>query len=356
MPAGVERVNESIRPPSVPSVVQVMKRQKTLADVAARAGVSKMTASRALRGDKDVSADSKAKVDRAAKEIGYVGNHAAASLSSARSDLVGVVVPSLTNIVFAQVLSGVSDALSGTGLQPVFGITDYDSNRETEIIGRMLSWRPAGLILTGMEQSDEARARLEEAALPVVQIMDTDGDPIDSVVGFSHRLAGFEVAEALLEQGHSRFGYIGCNLDQDRRAAKRRDGFAEALDRSGLSFVAQFAEQGLSSVEAGRTLAAQMLDQVSNLDCIYFSNDDLAFGALCHCIDAGLSVPGRIALAGFNGLGLLNGFPGQITTSETRRREIGNAAAEVIVSSLRDKSHGRGQRLVMQPVLRLAVD
>ncbi|GAA6210097.1 LacI family DNA-binding transcriptional regulator CceR [Cognatishimia sp. WU-CL00825] len=322
-------------------------------DVAAAAGVSKMTASRALRGDKDVSQTNIEKVRQAARDIGYYGNHLAASLSSKRSDLIGVVVPGLSNIVYPQVMSGVTDALMGTGFQPVFGVTDYDPDKEYEILRSMLSWRPAGLIVTGLDQPLETRKLLADADIPVVQIMDCDGDPIDACVGFSHTQAGLEMAEALLAESRTRFGYVGCNLDKDHRAAKRKEGFLQALRKRQFDLIASVDEQGLSSVEAGRRLTAELLAGHPELDCIYFSNDDLAVGGLCYCIDAGISIPTKVVLAGFNGLGIIEGFPGKIATSITLRREIGETSARIILESLENSEEEKQKTVVLQPTISL---
>jgi len=329
-----------------------MTKQKTLIDVAAAAGVSKMTASRALRGSKDVSAESKDRVIEAAKKIGYFGNHLAASLSSARSDLIGVIVPSLTNIVFPQVMSGISDGLLTTGFQPAFGVTDYNLDREYEVVGRMLSWRPAGMIITGMEQSSQTRRLLIEADIPIVQIMDIDGDAIDYVVGFSHQMAGADMAEALIGAGRTRFGYIGCNLESDLRANKRKKGFMDVLKRHELSLTA-LSGGILSSVGEGRRLTRELLKQNSDIDCIYFANDDVAFGGLCYCIEVGITVPNRVALAGFNGLSLLQGFPGLIATSTTQRHDIGRASAEIIMRSLQSSKQLQSRQVIMQPTINL---
>ncbi|WP_417210177.1 LacI family DNA-binding transcriptional regulator [Antarctobacter sp.] len=337
-----------------------MKQRKTLADVATAAGVSKMTASRALRGDKDVSQANVAKVKQAARDIGYYGNHLAASLSSKRTDLIGVVVPSLSNIVFPQVMSGVTDALKGTALQPVFGVTDYDTEVEYETIRNMLSWRPAGLILTGLDQPEDTRLLLRDAGVPVVQIMDTDGDPIDACVGFSHVEAGHDIAMALLGTGRHRFGYVGGNLDMDLRADKRKEGFRNALRKRGLDFIDTRDASDLKSEEAtqsavmcGRRMTEVLLAVRPNLDCIYFANDDLAFGGLCHCIAAGIDVPGAVALAGFNGLGLIEGFPGKIATSRTARRKIGETAARIILEAVEGSAGVGGNIHVLKPTISL---
>lgn len=330
-----------------------MKKNKTLEDVAAAAGVSKMTASRALRDDKDVSQANVIKVKKAARDIGYYGNPLAASLSSKRSDLIGVVVPGMTNVVFPQVLSGVSDALEGTGFQPVFGVTDYKTEKEYNIIRNMLAWRPAGLILTGVDQREDTLAILKNVDIPIVQIMDSDGDPIDCCVGFSHIEAGRDMANAILKAGRKRIGYAGSIIENDMRAIKRRQGFSDALSQKGLSFVDERMQEGPSSVAMGRTLAQALITEHPDLDCIYFSNDDLAVGGLGYCVEAGIDIPGSIALAGFNDLELLNAFPGKIATSRTARQSIGEKAAGMILSSLKKGAQPASKTEIIQPEILL---
>lgn len=331
-----------------------MKKKKTLEDVAAASGVSKMTASRALRGDKDVSQANIEKVRQAARDIGYYGNHLAASLSNTRSDLIGVVVPSLTNIVFPQVMSGITKALTGTGLQPVFGVTDYSTEAENDVLRSMLSWRPSGLIVTGLDQPDATSQMLRDAEIPIVQIMDCDGDPVDNCVGFSHRQAGADMAHALLAAGCTRFGYAGCNIDRDTRAAKRRAGFLNVLKQNGMAFLAEHTDPELSSVAAGRRLTAALLAEERALDCIYFSNDDVAVGGVSHCVEAGIAVPQSLVLAGFNGLDILDAFSGKVATSRTARQEIGQEAARLIVGSL--KAHSPEPTVkIIQPEISLGV-
>jgi len=330
-----------------------MKKRKTLEDVASASGVSKMTASRALRGDKDVSKANIEKVKQAAREIGYYGNHLAASLSSKRSNLIGVVVPSLSNIVFPQVMSGVTNALSDTGFQAVLGVSDYDTEKEYDVLRSMLSWRPAGLIVTGLDQPEDTRKLLADADIPIVQIMDSDGEPVDACVGFSHTKAGYDMGAALLSAGRKTFAYIGCNIEKDTRAAKRRQGFLDALDEKGGKFVAERTTNELSSVIFGRNLSCELIAKHPNLDCIYFSNDDLALGGLSHCLDVGIATPEAIVLAGFNGLELLETFPGKVATSRTSRQQIGEEAAKIILESLKQGAKDDTKNKIIQPEISL---
>ena len=165
-------------------------RPLTLRDVSEATGVSEMTVSRVLRNRGDVSEKTRQKVLDAAKELGYVPNKIAGALASKRVNLVAVIIPSLSNMVFPEVLTGINRVLEHTELQPVVGVTDYQPEKEEKVLYEMLSWRPSGVIIAGLEHTDAARAMLQAAGIPVVEIMDTDGKCVDAMVGISHRRAG----------------------------------------------------------------------------------------------------------------------------------------------------------------------
>ncbi|MFN3607109.1 MAG: LacI family DNA-binding transcriptional regulator, partial [Cypionkella sp.] len=174
-----------------------------------------MTVSRVLRNRGDVSEATRAKVLEAARRLGYVPNKIAGALASQRVNLVGVIIPSLSNMVFPEVLTGISKTLEDTGLQPVFGVTNYSPEREESVLFEMLSWRPSGVILAGLEHSDAARAMLSRAGIPVVEIMDIDGVAIDHAVGISHRRAGRQMAEAILAAGYRNIAFLGTMMPYD---------------------------------------------------------------------------------------------------------------------------------------------
>ena len=109
-----------------------------------------MTVSRVLRNRGDVSQATRQKVLDAAKELGYVPNKIAGSLASQRVNLVAVIIPSFSNMVFPEVLSGITEVLDETPLQPVFGVTNYEPAREEKVLYEMLSWRPSGVIIAGL--------------------------------------------------------------------------------------------------------------------------------------------------------------------------------------------------------------
>ena len=182
-------------------------RPLTLRDVSEASGVSEMTVSRVLRNRGDVSETTRAKVLEAAKTLGYVPNKIAGALASQRVNLVAVIIPSMRNMVFPEVMAGISAVLEDTELQPVVGVTDYEPEKEERVLYEMLSWRPSGVIIAGVEHTEASKAMMQASGIPVVEIMDTDGEPIDAVVGISHRRAGREMAKAILKAWGMERGY-----------------------------------------------------------------------------------------------------------------------------------------------------
>lgn len=320
-------------------------RPLTLRDVSEAAGVSEMTVSRVLRNRGDVSAATRARVMTAARLLGYVPNRIAGALASSRVNLVAVVIPSLSNMVFPEVLSGISEVLAETGLQPVVGVTDYSAEREEGVLYEMLSWRPSGVILAGLEHSGPARAMLANAGIPIVEIMDVDGDPVDSVVGISHRRAGAETAAAILAAGYRRIAFLGTKMPHDHRARKRMEGFQAGLAAAGLTLADTEFYSGGSALLKGREMTQAVLARNPDLDFLYYSNDLIGAGGLVWCKDRGMAVPERLGLAGFNGVDLLEGLPWRLATMDSCRREIGRRAARIVAAG---KS---GERVELTPTL-----
>lgn len=312
------------------------QRPLTLREVSEASGVSEMTVSRVLRNRGDVSEATRQKVLAAAKELGYVPNKIAGALASQRVNLVGVIIPSLSNMVFPQVMMGISEELDETDLQPVVGVTDYLPEKEEKVLYEMLSWRPSGVIIAGLEHSEAARAMLKSAGIPVVEIMDTDGTPIDAMVGISHRRAGRVMAEAILKAGYRRIGFMGTKMPLDHRARKRFEGFTQALGKAGVEMADQEFYSGGSALAKGREMTQTLLERTPDLDFLYYSNDMIGAGGLLYLLEQGIDVPGQIGLAGFNGVELLDGLPRRLATMDACRHEVGRTAARIIAARQKD--------------------
>ena len=304
----------------------------TLADVAKEAGVSEITVSRVIRAKGPIAEATRRRVEAAIHKVGYVPNRIAGSLASAGSDLIGVIIPSLGNIVFPDVLRGLHDAISGRGFRAVVSVTDYRPESERELVRSLLSWRPAALIVTGCEHEPDTRRMLVNAGLTIVEVMDADGEAIDIAIGMSHVRAGHDTAAFLLSRGYRRFGYVGHDLRRDLRARKRREAFIATIGQAGASFVGEVIASGPSSVPAGRSALAEILAAHRHIDAVYFSNDDMAIGGVFHCMAEGIALPGKLAIAGFNGVAIGQALPQPLTTVLTPRFDIGFRAGQAVLA------------------------
>ena len=310
------------------------KAKITVRDVALRANVSESTVSRILRNKGPIADDTRDKVMDVVRAMGYVPNRIAGSLASLNSNLIGVVVPSLSNIVFPEVLQGIHAGLEAHGqVQAVISISDYDIEKEEALIRGLLSWKPAAVLTAGFEHTETTRRMLAFADVRVVEMMDIDSEPIDIAVGMSHCEAGRETARFLVSRGYRRFGYVGHNWDKDYRARLRHQGLTEALAETGLNIAASAINPGASSVGVGKEMTAQILTGDTPVDVIVYSNDDMAVGGAFHCMSAGLSVPDDIAVFGFNGLDIGQELPQPLSTIRSNRFLIGKRAIDAVLES-----------------------
>ena len=306
----------------------------TLNDVAQKAGVSAMTASRALRGERRVAADLVLKVKQASEDLGYVPDPAARALASSRSRHVGILIPSLTNELFVDLLEQAHAALRGAGYQVLFGISHYDAQEEEALLQEQLMQRPAGLLLTGLSQTARAREMLKKAKIPCVYMMETASDANLYSVGFSQQEAAVALVTHLLQRGRKRIAFAAAQLDP--RTIQRMAGWRMALEQVGF-----FDERLLytdptpSSIGQGAQMLRDIVHADPSVDAIFFCNDDLAQGALLSASGLGIDVPTRLSVVGFNDLSASQHMTPPLTTIRTPRAEIGQQAAQVLLQLLK---------------------
>ncbi|SDK02748.1 LacI family DNA-binding transcriptional regulator [Billgrantia gudaonensis] len=306
--------------------------QPTLAEVAELAGVSPITASRALNTPERVNDATRQRVLDAMDHLGYVPNLVAGSLASARSKFIAVIVPSLANAVFIEVIKGLQSTFESAGYQILLGNTDYDVEREHQLVRTFLGWSCSALVTAGLRHTPACRELLAGCDRPVMEVMEL-GEAVDLNVGLDHHAAGGRMASHLLERGYRHVVYVGARMADDYRARMRYEGHCKVLETAGLE-PSLIELERLGSLEAG----AQGLDQVRNdhpdTEAIHFANDDLATGALLHAQRLGLRVPGDIAIAGFNGLSLGQHVTPRLTTIQSPRETIGRIAAGEVIKRL----------------------
>ncbi|WP_175488188.1 LacI family DNA-binding transcriptional regulator [Oryzisolibacter propanilivorax] len=323
----------------------------TLADVAAAAGVSPITVSRALRGERSVDPQLAERVHQAARQLGYVPDPAARALASQRSTQVLVLVPLLSNALFVDLLEAVHRTLFPQGFQPLIGVTHYDSAEEELLLRTYLPHRPAGLLVTGFDRSEDARQLLAGSGVPCVHLMETSTAPGTACVGFSQVGAGEAITRHLVERGRRRIAFCAAQLDP--RVLQRAEGYRRCLRAAGLydpRLEVLSAER--SSMALGARLFEDMLQRLPDIDAIFFCNDDIAQGGLLAAARLGVAVPGRIAIAGFNDLAGSDQMVPPLTTIRTPRSEVGRAGATMLLELMRGEAAPRCIELDYELVVR----
>ncbi len=306
----------------------------TLGDVAASAGVSPITVSRALRGERSVAAELVERVRAAAQQLGYVPDPAARALASSHSSHVVVLIPLLTNTLFVDLLEAVHRTLLPAGYQTLIGVTHYDPLEEEQLLNSYMAHRPAGLIVTGFDRTEASRRLLAASNVPCVHVMETSSAEGVHSVGFSQADAGHAITAHLLSRGRKRIAFVATQLDP--RVMQRAEGYRRGLREAGLyDSKLELLTPGRSSLARGGELFEQVLNTHPDVDAIFFCNDDLAQGGLLAALRLSVAVPGKVAVAGFNDLNGSDQMLPPLTTVHTPRTEIGEQAARMLLSLMR---------------------
>src|SRR6478752_3290256 len=221
-----------------------------LTEVAKLAGVSPITASRFFRNPEALSLSKRERVDSAVKELGYV-----------------------TNIVFADVLRGIYDSSESSRYTIQLANTRYSILQEEKLLRLFRAQKPAGLIVTGINQTAESRTILESMNCPVTQIMEIGESPVDMMVGFSHYDAAFAAISHILEQGRRRIGFLGARMDP--RVQRRFEGYRDAMKAAGLFDPNLIVTTTVpTTVTLGGTLFADLVARTPDIDAVFCVNDD----------------------------------------------------------------------------------
>ncbi|MGJ7491275.1 LacI family DNA-binding transcriptional regulator [Variovorax sp. ZT4R33] len=300
----------------------------TLHDVAREAGVSLITASRALSNPGVVSVRTIEKVRQAVQATGYIPNLLAGSLKSRRSLMVACLVPTISVAQFLPTVQSLTSVLDDAGYQLILGQTGYDHSREEALLTTMMSRRPDAIVMTGLVQSPRARDLLAKVGIPVVETWDLSERPIDMLVGFSHVKVGGAIAGYFLGKGWQR---VGIATGDDQRGAMRREGFLATIGRD----VPTAVVPAPSSMELGRRALDELLRKDPALRAVYCSSDQLAQGVIAEALGRGLRVPEDLAVCGFGNADFAAHMHPSLTTVHVDGAAIGVIAAQLIVDRCR---------------------
>jgi len=308
------------------------QRHVTLKDVARLAGVSPITVSRALTRPELVSQRARDKVRQAVEQTGYVPNSLAGGLTSKRTRLVAAIVPSVAHSLFSEMVQSLIDTLAAHEYHTMLGLSRYGAAAEEELVAAILSRRPDGIALTGIDHTPRAKKLLLAAAIPVVEMWDFSVNPLDMAVGFRHEELGAAAFRHLHDRGYRRPAILRAD---DIRAGRRAEGFLKAAAAAGLAPPTEVVfSETLPQAQRGREGLKRLLQRDPQADAVFCSSDALAQGVLAHAHEIGRPVPGSLGVLGFGNQALGADTVPALSSIGVDSRRLGELAALSLVQRM----------------------
>jgi len=298
------------------------------------AGVSQVTVSRALNDPEKVSAKTLQRIHEAIELTGYVPNMVAGALASRRSKLIAALVPSITNVIYADMMQYFINVIRESGYHVLMAETGFSQDEEQAVISTMLSRRPDGILLTGISHSAGSKRMLLGAGIPVIEVWDITENPLDVCIGFSHIKTGEEMARYAFMKGYEHALIVSAG---DERALRRKDAFAKQFGKLTGNGPTEVLYNNPATIERGRKGLASGLEKGFKNGIVMCSSDLLAHGILIEAQSRGLRIPEDIAVLGFGNQNFSASTLPALTSVQVDRSHLGQQAAQALIARIENQ-------------------
>ncbi|WP_129309037.1 LacI family DNA-binding transcriptional regulator [Streptomyces sp. L2] len=312
----------------------------TLEEVAARAGVGRGTVSRVINGSPRVSDATRAAVEAAVEELGYVPNTAARALAANRTDAIALVVPEPETRFFAEpyfsdMLRGVGAGLSDTEMQLLLIFAGSDRERQ-RLAQYLAAHRVDGVLLVSVHADDPLPDMLAQLEIPAVISGPRSGGETLTSVDSDNYGGGRSAVEHLLSRGRRTVAHITGRLDV-YGAQRRVDGYRDALRDAGHRVDEQLIEQGDFTEEGGRRAMTTLLERHPGLDAVFAGSDVMAAGARQVLRERGRRIPDDVALVGYDDSAIARHMDPPLTSVRQPIEEMGRAMIDLLLAEVADR-------------------
>lgn len=323
-------------------------------DVARLAGVSTATVSRFLNSPAQVDTDTQRLVRDAVAKLRYVPHGAARALRSARSHMVGAIVPSFDYALYARTTSALQAVLDSRGYSLALAEHHYDLRAEVRITEQLIRRGVDAFVFVGLDHDPDLFVLLESYGRPYVLTWGVDPMRRHPSIGFDNRAATFAMTRYLLDLGHRRFGLLSAPTGGNDRATERGAGLRAALAQAGLGIHERCVQHGPIDLGAAAAMMKRLLALPNALrpTAVIGTNDVFAVGAMVACREQGVRIPDDVSIAGCDNTDLGATQTPALTSIRTPIVEIGRAAAEQVVARLEGEPHVAFQTLDFELVSR----
>ena len=304
-----------------------------LKDIAARAGVSTMTVSKALRDKKDISAEMRARIHQIANEMGYVPDLSAQLMRTGKSKLYGLIISAATNPIYARIVMALEERAHELGYDLIFAHSLNQTSREESCIRRMLTRRVDGLFITPVYRLGPrapAYQEIQRLKVPTVILGHRGLFCSDFAnVETDDLAASFAMTKHLIDLGHKRIAYF-TGPPVSPSAQERYEGYRRAMREAGLELDDKLVFNAGSTIEEGEKAALQMLNEDPRATAVQATNDLVAIGAADVLLNQGIKIPEQISVAGFGNILVSEYFRVPLTTIRQPKLRLGYAAMDLM--------------------------
>ncbi len=318
----------------------------TIRDVAYKARVSVATVSRVLNSPSCVRQETRKRVLRAISGCHYVYNALAGGLSARKTTTLGVIVPSITNPVFATVIRGIQDYAKENGYSILLGNTDYDEKNEIHLIRVFQEKRADGVILNGPWRNAPIMPMLKKTELPFVVTWQTLRDKDVNFVAFDNFRGAYRIVEYLIGLGHRRIGMIAGKFSVSERARMRWKGYRKCLAQHEIPYDRQLVREKAYAFSDGKDAMERLFQLPDPPTAVFCGNDILAIGAIACAREKGLRVPQDVSVVGFDDMEISAYYDPPLTTVAVPAYEMGRLAVEILIENIRGEKKSPRQYIL----------
>ena len=309
-----------------------------IVDVANRAKVSPATVSRYFNDPDIVRYRTRERIRKAVEELGYVRNRAMRSMVGGATGCIGLVIPTIDNAIFSEMLQAFSSALATHGRTMLIAAHGYDLAREAVLVHSLSEQRVDALALIGLEHRPETLAQIERQGIPAAMLWNyrpgRDRGRDWPCIGFDNELAGRMAAEHLLALGHRDILFATGEERSNDRAAGRRKGALDAVQGAGLPVPDRRRISCPYDIRMSKELIARSLQAASRPTAVFAGNDVIAQGAMFAAASLGIAVPDDLSIIGIGDFRGSDAFEPGLTTVRVPARRIGRLAADALVEMI----------------------
>jgi LacI family transcriptional regulator len=311
-----------------------MKTNITIKDVAKKAGVSISTVSRVINDSKPVTDEVKQKVLDVIKETGYVPNPLARSLVTKKSQLIGVIVPEVSDSFVSELVNGIEEVAKMYNYDILLANTYSDKDQELKSINLLRAKQVEGIVMMSWKVDEEHLNYIQNCRIPAVYVSKTARNYDVYSVSISNTDATYDMTKYLIDKGHKKISFIMTSEDDTVLETERYLGFERAMNDSNMEINKSLVKNAGTTYKHGYEKMKEVLDEGNVPDAVFVTGDEAAIGALNAICDAGYRVPEDISVAGFNDAKIASMYRPKLTTVHQPLYDMGAVAIRMVIKMI----------------------